>query len=84
MPNQKDFDCMSTAKSARQFARSMRGQYIISQALSLAIEVLEDVDGVNREDSNISDMKYLRDYVFPIYAIADDAKFQDMMEKLND
>ena len=71
------------AKAAREFARSMRGQYIISQALTVAIQALEEVDGLNREDSNLSDMKYLRDHVFPLYAIVDDAKFEAMMKQLN-
>lgn len=79
----KGNDCYIRAKAAREFARSMRGQYIIGQALTVAIQVLEEVDGLNREDSNISDMKYLRDYVFPLYAIADDAKFEVMMKRLN-
>ena len=52
---------------ARHFASSMRGQYILSQALCLAIEKLNEVPEPMREVSNISDMELLRDEIFPIY-----------------
>jgi hypothetical protein len=52
---------------AREFAQGIRGQFIISQALCLAIEKLKEVDGAMREVSNISDMEYLRDNLFPLY-----------------
>ena len=54
-------------KLAIEFLSSVRGQYILSQALCLAIEKLESVDGVHKEVSNINDMKLLLDHVFPIY-----------------
>ena len=54
--------------SATDFASSVRGQYIISQALCLAIEKLNEIQPEHmREQSNISDMEYLRDELFPIY-----------------
>ena len=51
-----------------KFATSMRGAYIIGQALHYAIQAMELVPMPYREVSNINDMKYLRDniYVFPI------------------
>ena len=53
---------------AKDFATSMRGQYILSQALCLAIEKMKEVEPEHmREVSNISDMEYLRDELFPIY-----------------
>ena len=53
---------------AKDFATSMRGQYILSQALCLAIEKMKEVEPEHmRETSNISDMEYLRDELFPIY-----------------
>ena len=56
-------------KKAIEFASSVRGQYIISQALCLAIEKMKDekIPMNMRESSNISDMEYLRDEIFPIY-----------------
>jgi hypothetical protein len=55
--------------SATDFASSVRGQYIISQALCLAIEKLKDenIPMNMREVSNVTDMEYLRDELFPIY-----------------
>ena len=53
-----------------EFASSVRGQYIISQALCLAIDKMNDDTAGRphlREDSNIADMEYLRDELFPIY-----------------
>jgi len=55
---------------AKDFATSMRGQYILSQALCLAIEKMNEVEPEHmRETSNISDMEYLRDELFPIYKV---------------
>ena len=49
-----------------RFAASMRGQYIIGQALCLAIEKLNEVEpAIMREQSNIEDMEYLRDNLSP-------------------
>ena len=45
----------------------LRGHYIISQALYYGIQSLSEVEGIHREKSNISDMQYLREYVFPIF-----------------
>ena len=54
---------------ACEFAASMRGQYIISQALCLAIDKLNEVQPeVMREKSNISDMEYLIENLFPIFS----------------
>ena len=60
----------NTAKpdEALDFMASHRGQYIISQALNRAIEVMESVEPeVRREASNIADMKYLRHHLFSMY-----------------
>lgn len=52
---------------AIEFAESLRGNYIIGQALFYGIKALEEVPNPYRENSNISDMKYIRDnlYMFP-------------------
>ena len=53
---------------ARDFASSIRGQLIISQALCVAIDTMNKVEPEHRrEESNISDMEFLRDELFPIY-----------------
>ena len=75
----------NNTQQATEFLTSLRGQYIISQALCLAIVKMNDDTAGRphmREESNISDMEYLRDELFPIYkavqtldaAVRDDAK----------
>ncbi len=49
-------------------AQSPRGQYILSQALTVAIDTLEQVPKPYREQSNIEDMRFIRDQLFPVYA----------------
>ena len=58
-----------------KFLAGGRGQFIVSQALYLAIEKLKEVKPENlREESNIEDMEYLAE-VFPMYFdIADSLK----------
>ena len=43
---------------------SMRGFYIISQALQKAIDVMKQVPEIHREQSNIEDMEILREQIF--------------------
>ena len=50
-----------------RFLGSQRGQYIIGQALYLAVKQLEKVKGDRREPSNINDMRFLINTLFPIY-----------------
>ncbi len=55
-------------RKAVEFASSLRGQYILSQALCLAIEKMNEVEPKHmKEESNIADMEYLLDELFPIY-----------------
>ena len=49
---------------AIEFAESLRGNYILGQALFYAIKELEKVPSPYREVSNISDMKYIRDHLY--------------------
>jgi hypothetical protein len=56
------------------FAASIRGQYIISQALSLAVKELGEVDEPHREISNISDMQGLLDNLFTMFPASEQAK----------
>ena len=49
---------------------SQPGSYIISRALHIAIKALEQVEPpAMREISNISDMKLIRDQLFPIFSV---------------
>jgi hypothetical protein len=60
---------MTKEQEAIEFLGSVRGQYIMGQALQLAIESLESVEPeVMRELSNISDMAFIRDNLFSMGA----------------
>ena len=50
-----------------QHTFSMRDQYIMAQALTVAIRELDKVPGAMKEVSNISDMQYLLDNYFDVY-----------------
>lgn len=52
-----------------EFAASPRGKFIQAQALYYGIKALCEVKGVMREESNISDMKYLLDTAYPGYEV---------------
>lgn len=56
-------------EDAAEFAGSMRGQFIISQALVIAASVLDDPTSLpeDREPSNAADMLYLAENLFPIF-----------------
>ena len=52
---------------AAKFIASLRGRIILGQALVIAIEKLETVNGMHREISNISDMKLiLKDFAIDL------------------
>ena len=52
---------------AIEFFNSIRGQYIISQALYLAIESIKARTILKQEPSNMADMQFLLDNLFPIF-----------------
>ena len=55
-------------EEAMEFLASMRGRYIVSQALHYAIKHLESVEPEHlREYSNIKDMEYSRKTLFPFF-----------------
>jgi len=59
-----------------RFANGMRGQFILSQALHIAIKTLNEVDTKVREYSNIEDMQLLQDVLYPMYPALSDATTQ--------
>ena len=61
-------------KEAIKFAQSMRGQLIISQALMVAITKLRMVDKPLQQTSNLKDMEYLLNELYPIYNIVKEAE----------
>ena len=73
-------------ETALNFAKSVRGQYIISQALVIASNVLEkyevEEDITKAEPSNRADMEYLL-RAFPLYRIHEQAIWEDNNEESN-
>ena len=67
-------------EDALEFANSIRGQYIISQALTIANGVLEtyeiDDDVMRAEPSNRADMERLLE-AFPLYKIHEEAIWKE-------
>ena len=61
-------------KVAFEFLVSLRGQFIMGQALQVAIEAMESVEPEMRERSNIQDMKFLRDNLFNLGAAISKAR----------
>jgi len=52
-------------EEASKFMRSMRGRYILSQALHYGVKALKAVQpAVKQETSNIEDMEYLQQTLF--------------------
>lgn len=58
------------SKDVIAFVNSWRGRWIISEALSIAIDTLEKVPIPERPVSDINDMKFLRDSMFGLYEAA--------------
>ena len=54
----------SDIDEALQFALSIRGRYIIAQALNYGVKELSKVPSPRKEVSNIADMEYLRKMLF--------------------
>jgi hypothetical protein len=54
-------------QKAVEFLNSIRGRYILSQALYYAIKEMRKVKSPHREVSNIANMEFLRDNLFNIF-----------------
>lgn len=73
-------------EDAVSFFQSHRGQYIVGQALFVAIEAMEAVEpDYMREVSNIADMRFLMEKLFPMYsavAAATEASKEELSEMI--
>ena len=67
MKETKEKTKSSEHTKAVQFFNSTRGFSIIGQALHIAIEAMEKVPMPYKEVSNINDMKYLEEELFPMF-----------------
>ena len=66
---------------AHSLMQSLRGHYIISQALSVAIDTMKKVPQPHREESNISDMEILREQIFGLYFQFEGKQLQKLIKK---
>tara|TARA_R100000700_G_scaffold40157_1_gene54942 strand:- start:1177 stop:1437 length:261 start_codon:yes stop_codon:yes gene_type:complete len=67
---------------AAHFLRTNRGQYIMGQALSVAINSMNKVAHSRRETSNIEDMQFLLDHLFPMGKLATLKEIDDLEKQL--
>ena len=68
---------MNTITQASEFLSTYRGRLIISQALIIAIRELSNVEGADRQISNIADMQDLLDSDYCI-DVGNDERFFDI------
>ena len=78
-----DANYMDNVKETIEFSQSPRGRFIQAQALYYGIKKLTEVEGVIREVSNICDMKYLLDVLYPGYESIFDHIEQQRVTLLN-
>jgi len=74
--NWEKLDKDTKYKIAVKLLVSKRGEYIISQALYKAIEVMKKEPEDKREVSNIEDMEILLE-IFPLFKIVEESKLAE-------
>lgn len=77
-------DQIGTQKEAATFLSSTRGSFVVGQALYMAIQELESNPEESRSISDIADMRYLMEALFPMYAEVQKAKSKFMAELQRD
>jgi len=73
---------MSNTQDVLKFLGSPRGQYIIGQALAIAVKELEKEDEPLREKSNIEDMKFLGENLFKAGYVTHTMLSDDLLQKI--
>ena len=63
---------------------SPRGQYIIGQALALAVKALEKVEDKLQEKSNIQDMKFMGEAIFMAGFVTHSMLSPELLGKIKD
>ena len=74
---------MDIVKETIEIAQSPRDKFIQAQVVYYGIKKLAEVEGVMREVSNICDMKYLLDVLYPGYESIFDHIEQQRVTLLN-
>lgn len=83
----KSQEALTDREKAINLLQSMRGQYIISQALCLAIKTINSRPRELQEPSNVLDMEFLVQNLFPIYRAVESAEekfYQQKTDTLKD
>jgi hypothetical protein len=83
----KSQEALTNREKAINLLQSMRGQYIISQALCLAIKMINCRPPELQEPSNVKDMEFLVQNLFPIYRAVESAEekfYQQKTDALKD
>jgi len=75
---------MSKEQDALKLLGTPRGQYIVGQALAIAIKELESVEESHREISNIEDMKFLGENLFKAGYITHSFLSTDLLSKIRE
>ena len=75
---------MEKVQEVLKFLGTPRGQYIVGQALAIAVKELEKVDASNQEISNIKDMKFLGEELFKAGYVTHTMLSADVLHKIQD
>ncbi len=72
------------SQDALKFLGSPRGQYIVGQALAIAVAELEKVEPALQEKSNIQDMQFLGEQLFKAGYATHTMLSQDLLNKIRE
>jgi hypothetical protein len=75
---------MSKEQDSLKLLGSPRGQYIVGQALAIAVKELEKVEESRREFSNIEDMKFLGENLFKAGYITHSFLSSELLNKIQE
>lgn len=75
---------MTEEQQVLKFLGTPRGQYIVGQALAIAVKELEKVDEKLQEKSNITDMKFLGENLFKAGYVTHTMLSPDVLQKIQE
>ena len=75
---------MTKEQEVLKFLGTPRGQYIVGQALAIAVKELEKVESPQQETSNIKDMKFLGEELFKAGYMTHTMLSADLLQQIKD
>jgi hypothetical protein len=75
---------MTKEQEVLKFLGTPRGQYIVGQALAIAVKELEKVEKPLQEISNIADMKFLGEHLFKAGYVTHTMLSPDVLQKIQE